>query len=93
MLSLSNTPFTLTPTLSLLGRGSPEMSSLKIEKLSLDELSIVPKDEKNGNIATTSCIGNLPGHLGDFSHPCFFSGPCALVASERDVATLVLPVF
>jgi hypothetical protein len=54
---------------------------------------IVPKDEKNGNIATTSCIGNLPGNLSDFSHPCFFSGPCALVAFANDVAKLVLPVF
>jgi hypothetical protein len=54
---------------------------------------VVTINEKNGNIATTSCIGNLPGNLGDFSHPCFFSGPCALVASANDVATLVLPVF
>jgi hypothetical protein len=54
---------------------------------------IVTNGKKNGNIATISCIGNLPGTFGDRSHPYFFSGSCAIVVSASDVARLGPPFF
>lgn len=54
---------------------------------------VVTQDEKNGNIATTSCIGNLPGNLGDLFLPWFLSESCAVAASASDVARLGCPVF
>lgn len=54
---------------------------------------IVTNGKKNGNIATISCIGNLPGTFGDRSHLCFFSRSYATVVCASDVARLGLPFF